>query len=88
MCKRSSWKEVRGVLVKKVKVAGYGMVLVKLPSRYMSLHIPMGDGEDKKMFDELVYYNQRLYNGKDEQTIKGNVTKFIKEYKARKCEVV
>lgn len=63
------------------KIMGYDFQVIKLDSGLVSFRAPMGEGKDKDMFDELVYYNQKIYNGKDIKEIAKNIRKFIKNWK-------
>jgi len=74
-------QKIAGCVAWKRNIKGYTFDFLKLPSGYITAKAPTGDNEaDKKMFDRLVYFNQRLYNGTNEKEIIKNITKFIKNY--------
>jgi hypothetical protein len=76
--KMVAWKKEFGLESKSMKVLGYDVVLVKLPSKWISLKVPMGKTvDDRAMFDLFVYKNQHLYNGKDEKKLVDNLKNFI-----------
>lgn len=76
--------EHNGVIGYEQKIAGYYFRTIELPSGYISFGAPTGNTpEEKRMFDKLVYYNQRIYNGKteDKQKIMANIRAWIDDYK-------
>ncbi len=74
--------ELRGYKVYKTKIAGYNCELHQTKSGYFSVGVPEGDTpEDKKMFDKLVYFNQRVYHADSAKQVKKQVAEFIKKYK-------
>lgn len=75
------WKKVGGLMLKKAKVKGYDVLLKKTPSGTMTLSVPLGKTErEKQIFDDFVYYNQKLYHGKNEKQLKENLSKFLQRH--------
>jgi len=71
-----------GVEVSIKKVCGYEFQVMKMPSGWVSFRAPMGENtKDKKMFDELVYYNQMTYHGQSVSEVEKKVKDFIQSYK-------
>lgn len=67
---------------KKVTIEGYEMTLLKLPSGWITIEAPIGTGEDKNMFDQLVYFNKTVQHGRDEKQVITQVKYWIQGYKA------
>ncbi|MEI8137819.1 MAG: hypothetical protein WCH21_10890 [Bacteroidota bacterium] len=62
-------------------IMGYPCSVRETSDGHVQIGVPMGKGEDKKMFDDLVYYHQTLYNGNDIKDVISKVRKFIIKYK-------
>lgn len=69
-----------GYKLYKTTILGYEFGVFETKDKHYMLHAPTGNTKTKPMFDDLVYYNQKLYTGKDLQNIKRNIRQFIKNY--------
>ena len=76
-------EEIKEYDAKVVTIAGYKIKTIKI-GEYYTAHMPMGDNpKDKKMFDELVYYNQSNLFAKTRAKLVSQIRDFIKEYRKK-----
>ena len=66
-------------------IRGIKFQALEYKSGHITFGAPIGSGEDRRMFDDLVYYNQTIYNGKikDKKKIIKNIEKFIDGWKKK-----
>jgi hypothetical protein len=64
------------------KILGYRFGVLELSSGWITFRAPMGEGRDKEMFDSLVYFHPKVYQGKieDKKKIISGLKAFIKQY--------
>lgn len=67
--------------VYNIDILGYKMQLHETEKSGYSISVPMGEGQDKKMFDSLVYYNKGVYHDIDKNKVIQKVKEFIENYK-------
>lgn len=64
------------------KIAGYMCRIFVLPDGRAQVGMPFGNTkEEKVMFDNLVYYNKSVYNGKTISDAVDKVRNFIRSWK-------
>jgi len=72
----------RGYSGYELEIEGYQCQLFETPQGNCSIGVPMGDNEyDKKMFDDLVYYNKPVYHADSKEKVIEQVATFIRNYK-------
>lgn len=63
-------------------IEGYTFRLFTTPEGYVSAGAPYGGSVfEQKMFDELTYFNKKVYNGKFVADVIDRVRDFIRKYK-------
>lgn len=74
--------DVNGLKVYRFKIHGYECQLSEFKDGWCSVRVPYGESpEEIAMFDKLVYYNQKVYNGQNAKVIIYKVSEWIKNYK-------
>jgi len=76
--------ENNGYRVFGTKILGYPCRVHQTKESGCLVSVPMGEGEDKEMFDSLVYYHKGEYWGKTKTEARKKVFNFIKKYKEKK----
>lgn len=73
--------EVNGMKVYRVMIQGYECQLSEFKTGY-SVRVPYGDTpQEIEMFDDLVYSNKDVYNGKNAKVVLFKVNKWIEDRK-------
>ncbi len=70
-----------------IKICNFEFTILSFPSGNSMALIPMGNTkQEKKMFDDLVYNNPKIYTGTSKIKIKEDIRYFITNYKPQKDE--
>jgi len=81
---KTLYKAEDGFTIYEHKILEYKVHITKMSTGDFVVGFPyLGEGDDKKMLDDLVYYNKSVYVDRDRQKVINKVRKWINQYKVR-----